>query len=517
MAHGHHHHPPAIAPGDATPPGDKATPGAMVLLGFGAVAILVALAIMLISGQYEAFAFSYITAYAYVLSLGLGCLFFVLITTLFRAGWCVVLRRPVEHVAASFPILAVLAIPIVLFVVAGDGWIYPWAQPMDQLKERYYAYHYAHAAHGDDHGAGHGEHSHGDDHHDAEHGKDEPHAAADHANIVLVADAPAESHDDHAGHDHAAHADGDHAAAATYGHGEAADDPPWAPAYDLVEKKLAYLNVPFFLIRCVFYFVVWSVLGGLYWRWSVRQDASSDPELTLKREWWAPISIVLFAVTSTLAAVDIVMSLDPVFFSTMWGVYYFAGGMLGTVGMIILITMALQAFGRLTLVSREHYHDLGKLLFAFVFFWGYIAFSQYMLIWYGNIPEETMWFEHHGWTTVPGHVNGWSYVGLFILAGHFVIPFAFLLSRWVKRNALLLMIAAVWLMFMHYVDVWWIVMPMLHNATPLGNPVAVAMQVCLPLGMLALLLGAALLKARQSAWVPLGDPRLPESARFENY
>ncbi|MEM9252298.1 MAG: hypothetical protein AAGB29_08115 [Planctomycetota bacterium] len=508
MAHGHHHDPPKIDPADANPIGDKAKPGAMILLAFGGVAILIAIGLGLISGQQDAFAFSYIAAYAFVLSLALGCLFFVLITTLFRAGWCVVLRRPVEHVAASFPIMAVLAVPIVLFVVAGDGWIYPWAQPMDQLKERYYAYHNAHAAHGDDHGDAYGDDhdNHGDhDNHDhaEDHGNDQ--AAADHANIVLVADTAADTHDDHAGH---GHAEDEHAAHA---------DPPWAPAYDLVEKKLAYLNTGFFIIRMIFYFAVWIILGSLYWRWSVQQDTSHDPELTLKREWWSPISIVLFAVTSTLAAVDIVMSLDPVFFSTMWGVYYFAGGMLGTVGLIILITMALQAFGRLNLVSREHYHDLGKLLFAFVFFWGYIAFSQYMLIWYGNIPEETMWFEHHGWTTVPEHVNGWSYVGVFILAGHFIIPFAFLLSRWVKRNTLLLMIAAAWLIFMHYVDVWWVVMPLLHNATPLGDPVALAMQICLPLGMLALLLGTALYRARRTAWVPLGDPRLPESARFENY
>jgi len=296
-----------------------------------------------------------------------------------------------------------------------------------------------------------------------------------------------------------------------------AHDAPWAPAYDLVEKKVAYLNTGFFLIRWVFYFAVWGLLGTLYWRWSVRQDETADPNLTLKREWWAPIGLILFAVTTSLASIDLIMSLDPVFFSTMWGVYYFTGGFLGTVGLIILVCIALQAFGRLKHVTVEHYHDLGKLLFAFVFFWGYIAFSQYMLIWYANIPEETMWFEHHGWTTVPEKVNGWSYVGLFILVGHFLVPFAFLLSRWVKRALPLLMVAAGWLLFMHYVDVWWLVMPHMHNATPLGEPLVVVMQVCLAAGMLALLLGAALLKARHTPWVPKGDPRLAESVRFENY
>jgi hypothetical protein len=505
LAHGHDDHPPQIPAADAEPVGGKATPGALVLLGGGALAMLLALAVMLISGQFNAFAFSYIAGYAFVLSLGLGSLFFVLVTTLFRAGWCVVLRRPVEHLASSFPVLAVLALPILLFVVAGDGWVYPWAQPMEQLKERYQLYHYGYVK---DDPAGHGsQHTPGGDHaHDGE-----AHSLAPHdARIVLTADAPAGDthgtpgyddkgyHDDHDGHG----AHGDH---------------PWAPPYDLVEKKLAYLNTGFFMIRWVFYFAVWITLGALYWRWSTRQDDSGDLAYTHRREWWAPIGIILFAVTSTLAAVDLVMSLDPAFFSTMWGVYYFAGGFLGTVGLIILCCIALQSFGRLGHVTVEHYHDLGKLLFAFVFFWGYIAFSQFMLIWYGNIPEETMWFEHHGWTTVPEKVNGWSYVGLFILAGHFLVPFAFLLSRWVKRALPLLMVAAAWLVFMHYVDIWWVVMPHLDGATPLGSPATLTMQVCLAAGMLAIFLGAALLKARGVAMVPKGDPRLAESVRFENY
>ncbi|MEM6334329.1 MAG: hypothetical protein AAF823_13415 [Planctomycetota bacterium] len=498
MAHGPADSPPALDPLDTEPVGDRATPGALAMIGIGAGLLLVALLLMVVFGKGYAFGFSYITAFAFVLSLGLGCLFFVLITHLFRAGWCVVLRRPVEHIAASFPVLAVLALPIMLLVVAGDGWFYPWAQPMEQLKERYQLYHYGYVK--DDASYNTEQDSYGTPDHQADPDHDAQSAIdADQPLILLAANEadPDHAHDDHG---HAAH--GEH---------------PWAPPYDLVEKKLAYLNTGFFMIRWVAYFAVWIVLGLLYWRWSIRQDHTGEVDLTHKREWWAPIAIILFATTSTFAAFDLLMSLDPAWFSTMWGVYYFAGSMLATFALIILICVALKSFGRLKPVGVEHFHDLGKLLFAFVFFWGYIAFSQYMLIWYANIPEETMWMEHHGFTTVPDKVNGWSYVGLFILAGHFVVPFLFLLSRWVKRAVPLLMVAAGWLIFMHYVDVWWIVMPHMDGATPLGDPVTVAMQVCLAVGMLAILLGVALLRARRHAWIPTKDPRLGESVRFENF
>jgi hypothetical protein len=149
------------------------------------------------------------------------------------------------------------------------------------------------------------------------------------------------------------------------------------------------------------------------------------------------------------------MSLNPHWFSTIFGVYFFAGGLLSVIAFMTLIALALRRKGILTeTITVEHYHDLGKLLFAFTVFWTYIGFSQYFLIWYGNVPEETVWY-------LARWEGSWKFVSMVILFGHFVLPFIALLFRFTKRTPTSLWIIASWILLMHWVDMYWLVYPTL--------------------------------------------------------
>ena len=274
----------------------------------------------------------------------------------------------------------------------------------------------------------------------------------------------------------------------------------------LLEQKTPYLNGPFFGIRCLLYFFVWWYLARFYLERSLRQDASGDPGLTVEMERRSPVAILLFAGTVTFASFDWLMSLEPAWFSTIFGVYFFSGVVVGGLATLILTAMALQAAGKLTdSITTEHYHDLGKLLFAFVVFWGYIAFSQYMLIWYANIPEETVWY-------LVRQTGPWVGVSLVLLFGHLLIPFFGLLSRGVKRCKVSLGFWAVWLLVAHWIDLYWLVMPSLGAKTlPLG-----LIDGCLLVGIGGIYLAGLVRLAADCSLVPRKDPRLDESLAFEN-
>jgi hypothetical protein len=218
------------------------------------------------------------------------------------------------------------------------------------------------------------------------------------------------------------------------------------------------------------------------------------------------VALLLFAFTVTFASFDWLMSLSPRWFSTIFGVYFFSGAVVAFFAAIILAAMVLQLLGRLkTTVTIEHYHDLGKLLFAFVVFWGYIAFSQYLLMWYANIPEETGWY-------LVRQSGPWRWVALALLFGNLLIPFCGLLSRHVKRWKWSLAFWAAWLLAMHWLDLYWIIMPNLSpSALPLG-----AIDACLFLGIGGVYLAGLIHVAGQHPLLPIADPRLGESLAFEN-
>jgi hypothetical protein len=282
---------------------------------------------------------------------------------------------------------------------------------------------------------------------------------------------------------------------------------PGAADHDaLLHWKAPFLNVPFFLLRAAIYFGCWSFIALLYYRLSRSQDASGDHAVSARLRRLAGPSIIVLALTQTFASVDWIMSLTPHWYSTIFGVYFFAGSFVGFVALLSIVAVAMRRAGLLdTFISPEHLHDVGKFLFAFTAFWAYIAFSQFFLMWYANIPEETIWYK----TRLEG---SWQAVSLLLMAGHFAVPFFFLMGRDVKRRGSTLALGGAWLLAMHYVDLYWQVMPTLH---PDGlRPSALDAAAFLAIG--GCFVASVGWLMRRQALVPLRDPRLPESLAFEN-
>jgi len=274
----------------------------------------------------------------------------------------------------------------------------------------------------------------------------------------------------------------------------------------LLTHKRPYLNVPFFVLRTAAYFAVWSALAIWFGRQSRLQDRSGEHETTRRLRRASAPGLLLFALTVTFAAFDWLMSLDPHWYSTIFGVYFFSGSTVGILAFLSLVAIAARRAGLLSeVISAEHLHDLGKLLFAFVAFWAYIGFSQFFLVWYGNLPEETGFFA----VRLSG---SWRAASILLAVGHFVVPFFFLLPRTIKRHEGALAAASGWLLLMHLLDLHWLVMPNLHAAgISLGLLDGAAL-----IGSVGAFLAAFGWSLRRSALVPIGDPRLPESLLFEN-
>jgi len=282
---------------------------------------------------------------------------------------------------------------------------------------------------------------------------------------------------------------------------------PGAADHDaLLRWKEPYLNVPFFLIRAALYFGLWSFIALIYFRGSRGQDATGDAAVSVRLRRFAGPAIIVLALTTAFASIDWIMSLTPHWYSTIFGVYFFAGSFVGFFALLSVVAVAMRRAGLLdTVISAEHLHDIGKLLFAFMVFWTYIGFSQFFLIWYANLPEETIWYK--------ARMEGsWMTVSLFLMAGHFVVPFFYLMGRPVKRNGATLAVGGAWLLAMHFVDLYWQVMPTLHpdgfSPSLLDVAALVAVGGCF--------VAAASWLMRRQALVPLRDPRLAESLAFEN-
>jgi len=269
----------------------------------------------------------------------------------------------------------------------------------------------------------------------------------------------------------------------------------------LLHGKAGYLNLNFFIIRLVIYFVVWTALAFLLNRYSLEQNEKPSPDQIKKMRAISAPGMILFALTLTFASFDWLMSLDAHWYSTIFGVYIFSGSFLALVSIVTFKIIRLQSNGVLVdAITKEHFHDLGKLMFAFVIFWGYMAFSQYFLIWYGNIPEETIWFLHR-WQ------DSWKTISLVIVFGHFVIPFFVLFPQTIKKNKIAMSIVSIWILIMHWVDIYWIVMPTLHHHGFYFSWIDVASMV----GIGGLFMFLFWRNFTSHPLVPVGDPGLKKS------
>jgi hypothetical protein len=356
--------------------------------------------------DHSQFFFSYLTAYVFWLTMSLGALFFIMIHHLTGADWSIVLRRILETLTMTFPVMAILFIPI--------------------LFGLYDLYHWSHE------------------------------------DAVLA-------------------------------------DP-------ILQKKSAYLNPVFFTIRVVIYFTIWILLARGLYKTSLSQDAGHQPEHTVKMRKISAPGMVLFALSITFAAFDWLMSLDAHWYSTIFGVYVFGGSLLAILTFLVIFANLLRKKGKLAeTITVEHFHDLGKFLFAFTIFWGYIGFSQYFLIWYANIPEETIWYLHR-WE------GSWKIITMTIVFGHFLIPFLALMPRFMKRNLTMLTIIAVWILMMHWIDIFWLVMPSFHHHGAHFS----WMDLTATLGIGGIYLWYFLQKYYKHPLVPIGDPRLEVSIHMKN-
>jgi hypothetical protein len=283
---------------------------------------------------------------------------------------------------------------------------------------------------------------------------------------------------------------------------------PWArpeAAHDPnIQSKAAYLNVPFFLIRAVFYFAIWSLYAYRLTRFSDEQDRTGDDRLIGRMRAWSAPGLVVFVLTTTFAFVDWIMSLEPEWFSTIYGAMFLVGEVLEAFAFVIALLVVLSRWSPLRdYVTPQHFHDLGNLMFAFTVLWAYLSFSQYLIIWAGNLPEEIPWYIRrlHG---------GWAGVALTLVIFHFAVPFLLLLQRGIKRRADTLFQVCLFMLVVRIVDVYWIVEPSFYEKqqwrvhwTDFVTPVAV--------GGLWLALFFWQLKSRPL--VPLNDPRLVGAPR----
>jgi hypothetical protein len=457
----------------------------------------------------ERFAFSYLYAFFLFLTLGFGSFFFVLVERLTKAHWSVTVRRTAEFFMGGTPIFALLFLPIVALMPD----LYPWVKGHAEEGKEHAALTIESEAHAQqpppEHGGGAGTGGgtgHGDGTGSGHGGGTGQGTGGGHGQHTGTGGGQAEGAD---GPARMAGTGGGHGQGTGGGvhTGKGRPDPE-----ELEEEKImhglkgTYLNKPFFLARAVIYFVFWLFLALRYFGLSTQQDASKDPKLTVIAQKWAPPATIAFGLTLTFAAFDWLMSLNPFWYSTIFGVTIFAGSVVSIFCTLIIVTMSLREQGLIKDAFKvEHFHDMGKLLFGFMIFWAYVSFSQFMLIWYAALPEETPYF-HLRWD-----VGAWKDVSLAIIFLHFVVPFFLILSRNAKRRLPILRVGAMILLAMHCVELYWIVMPNYHHGDARFSWIDAACFIGIGGTYLAIVFN----RMTKHALIPVGDPRLSRSLHHE--
>jgi hypothetical protein len=294
-------------------------------------------------------------------------------------------------------------------------------------------------------------------------------------------------------------------------------DPPASLGKEVLENlhhKSGWLNFPFFVIRAVVYFAIWLVVSEMLFRYSVAQDVDGASHWTRSQRHWGSAGLPLVGFSVTFAAFDWLMSLNPTWYSTLFGVYFIAGFFLASLALLtILVTITRDdpaSFG--VHAGPAHFHNLGKLLLAFTAFWAYIAFSQYMLMWHANLPLEVPW-------VLVRTRGSWKAIGVLLVFGHFFVPFFLLLSRDLKLRPVLLSALCVWLLIIHWIDLIWLVMPSAELAAvgTKWQPVPLILHWTLVtafVGVGGISVAVSLWRARGHYPVPVGDPFLEDSLAY---
>ena len=278
-------------------------------------------------------------------------------------------------------------------------------------------------------------------------------------------------------------------------------DPLVVQSDPIIHQKAPYLNIPFFLIRAALYFVIWSALSMWLNRLSVKQETDQTGIIQSKLQFAGGIGLVLYGLTMTFASVDWAMSVDPHWFSTIYGLLIIAGQVLSAFALMITIAAMLvetKPFG--DVISADQFHDLGKLMMAFVMIWAYLEVSQLIIMWSGNLPEEIPWYlrRSHG---------GWQGVSMAIVLLHFALPFILLLSKGRKRNPRSLAPIAIGVLVMRLVDLFWLIGPEFQREKLHIH----VLDFMVPGGLVAAWLTLFAYQLRKRSLVPVNDPNLPES------
>jgi len=272
-------------------------------------------------------------------------------------------------------------------------------------------------------------------------------------------------------------------------------------ASELLQHKRPYLNVPFFLARAALYFLVWNGISQVLNRWSLEQDRTGDPRIARRMQRLSAGGLVAYGLTITFASFDWLMSITPDWYSTIFGVLIIGGQGVSALAFLIVAIAWLNRRPPLDrIIMPEHFHDAGNLMLAFVMLWAYFSFSQYLIIWAGNLPLEISWYQHRLQT-------GWRFIGIALVLFHFAVPFLILLSRRVKRRSTTLARVALAILAARLVDLFWLIAPDFHR-----DGVSVSwLDVLLPVSLVSLWLGTFVWQLRGRAILPVHDPEFDET------
>lgn len=428
-----------------------------VFAGIGAVGIVGAVAGY--ASNPQRFAFSWLFGFLVALTLAIGAMMWVLIQHLTSAGWSVTVRRTAEFFASGAVAFVVLVIPVLLTM---NTLFATWLHTGGEHKEQ----------------------------------------------AAIASTSPNALAQNDRGDRGAPEAVPDHAAPAKVGPAAKHGDPEEMLEEQTMERKTWWLTRTFFLVRAAIYVLLWAFMGTWLLRRSTMQDTTKDPKLTVGTAGLAPIMTILLAFSLTGAAFDWIMSLEPSWYSTIFGVNFFASSFVAIHAVLIITLFQMRQDGMLLKeVNVEHFHDLGKLQFGFLVFWAYISFSQFMLIWYAAIPEEVTWY-HHRWDVGP-----WAFISLGLLLVHFVVPFFLILSRNTKRKIEILRLGAIIILAMHVVELYWFVMPNIPKQEEFAFH---WMDIACLLGPVGVYLAVVFRNMASYPIIPVGDPRLSRALKFVN-